>query len=133
MQFIQTDHAPQPGGHYTQAVAHNGLLFVSGQLPIEPSTGKPIEGSVEVQTSRALENILAILCAAGSSRALVLKTTVYVSDIQLWPRVNTAYARFFGEHRPARAVVPTSELHHGCLVEIAAVAALGDTLEEVGT
>ena len=131
MDFVKTDQAPQPGGHYTQAIAHNGFLFVSGQLPIDPGTGKPVAGSIEQQTTRALENVLAILRSAGSCRELVLKTTVYISDIQLWSRVNAAYARFFGEHRPARAVVPTRELHHGCLVEIEAVAALEDPTAEV--
>jgi len=131
MQAVHTDDAPQPAGHYAQAVAHNGFLFVSGQLPIDPGTGKPVDGTIEEQTNRALENILAILRAAGSDRHLVVKTTVYVSDIELWPRVNAAYALFFGEHRPARAVVPTRELHYGCLIEIEAVAALKAPAAEV--
>lgn len=124
MHPIATDHAPAPAGHYSQAVVHDGLVFVSGQLPVNPATREPVHGSVEDQTRRALQNVEAILLAAGSSRGQVLKTTVYVSDIELWGRVNTEYAEFFGDHRPARAVVPVPELHHGVLVEIEAVAAV---------
>lgn len=131
MQEIHTDEAPQPAGHYAQAVAHEGLVFVSGQLSIDPDTGTPISGTIEEHTQRALDNVLAILRAAGSDRCLVLKTTVYVSDIGLWPRVNAAYQRFFGEHRPARAVVATRDLHYGCPVEIEAVAALPEPDEGV--
>jgi 2-iminobutanoate/2-iminopropanoate deaminase len=123
MQEIKTESAPQPAGHYAQAIVHQGLVYVSGQLPIDPQTGAKCLGPVEEQTQRALQNILAILEAAGSSREWVLKTTVYVSDVGLWDRVNAVYAAFFGPHRPARAVVPTRELHHGFLVEIEAIAA----------
>jgi len=121
MQEINTENAPQPAGHYAQAIVHRGLVYVSGQLPIDPQTGAKCLGSVEEQTEQALQNVLAILQAAGSSRDRVLKTTVYVSDIRLWNRVNAVYAAFFGRHRPARAVVPTKELHHGFLVEIEAI------------
>jgi len=127
MRQINTENAPQPAGHYAQAVVHEGMVYVSGQLPIEPHTGVKCLGSVEEQTEQALQNVLAILEAAGSSRDCVLKTTVYVSDIRLWDRVNAVYAAFFGRHRPARAVVPTKELHHGFLVEIEAIAIQGPT------
>jgi 2-iminobutanoate/2-iminopropanoate deaminase len=121
---VSTTAAPRPAGHYAQAVAHAGLLWVSGQLPVEPETGRKVLGSVEDQTRQALENVRAIVEAGGSSLDRVLKTTVYVADMELWDRVNAVYARFFGEHRPARAVVPTRELHFGFLVEVEAVAAL---------
>jgi 2-iminobutanoate/2-iminopropanoate deaminase len=121
---IRTPNAPQPAGHYAQAIVHEGLIYVSGQLPIEPQTGERCLGSVEEQTELALHNVAAILEAAGSHPSRVLKTTIYVSDISLWGRVNAVYAAFFGEHRPARAVVPTRELHYGLLVEIEAIAAL---------
>jgi len=101
-------------------------VYVSGQLPIDPQTGDKRIGSIEEQTEQALRNLAAILRACGSSPALVVKTTVYISDISLWDRVNAVYARFFGEHRPARAVVPTRELHFGFQVEIEAIAALED-------
>ena len=120
---VHTEDAPSPGGHYSQAVVYNGLVFVSGQLSIDPLTGEKRLGSVEEQTEQALKNVGAILKAAGSDMSRVLKMTVYVSDIQLWGRVNETYARVLGGHRPARAVIPTKELHYGFLVEIEAIAA----------
>ncbi|HEX8119586.1 MAG TPA: Rid family detoxifying hydrolase [Pyrinomonadaceae bacterium] len=122
---VHTDDAPAPGGHYSQAVVYNGLVFVSGQLAIDPRTGEKRLGSVEEQTEQALRNVEEILKAAGSDLSRVLKMTVYVSDIELWGKVNETYARVMGAHRPARAVVPTRELHYGFLIEIEAVAAAG--------
>ena len=125
MKKIETPKAPLPGGHYSQAMACNGLLFVSGQLPIEPGTGDKITGSIEDQAEQALKNVAAVLDAAGCGLEHVIKATVYISDIGLWDRVNLVYARFFGSHKPARAVVPTRSLHHGFQIEIEAVAAIG--------
>lgn len=122
MKMISTSDAPVPAGHYSQAVVHGGLVFVSGQLAVDAATGRKLAGTIEQQTKIALENVAAILRAAGSDIDHVLKTTVYISDIELWGRVNEVYAEFFGGHRPARAVVPTRELHHGLLVEIEAIA-----------
>ena len=122
MQSIRTEAAPPAGGHYSQAVVHGGLVYVSGQLPIDAAGRRLQSDPVEAQTRQALQNLSAILEAAGSSIDRVLKVTVYVADIGLWDRVNGAYAEFFGEHRPARAVVPTGPLHFGLLVEIDAVA-----------
>jgi 2-iminobutanoate/2-iminopropanoate deaminase len=119
---ISTQNAPRPSGHYSQAIVHGDLVYVSGQLPIDPRTGERRIGSIEEQTEQALENLSAILEAAGSGRNQVIKTTVYVSDIELWNRVNAVYSTFFGEHRPARAVVPTRNLHFGFQVEIEAIA-----------
>jgi 2-iminobutanoate/2-iminopropanoate deaminase len=124
---ISTPDAPQPAGHYAQAIVHNGLVYVSGQLPVDPTTGDKRLGSIEEQAEQALKNVAAILKAAGSDLGHVLKTTVYVSDISLWGRVNAVYATFFGDHRPARAVVPTRELHYGFQVEIEAIAAIPNT------
>jgi 2-iminobutanoate/2-iminopropanoate deaminase len=126
MRKIATENAPEPAGHYSQAVVHNNIVYVSGQLPIDGRTGEKRTGSIEQQTEQALENLFAILQAAGSDASRVLKTTVYISDITLWDRVNTVYARLFGDHRPARAVVPTRELHFGFQIEIEAMAALSD-------
>ena len=121
---VLTPNAPRPAGHYSQAIVHNGLIYVAGQLPIDPSTGEKKLGPIEEQTEQVLANIRAILQAAGSDLDRVLKTTVYISDIGLWGKVNEVYARVLGEHRPARAVVPVKELHHGFQIEIEAVAAL---------
>lgn len=123
---IATTNAPTPAGHYSQAVVHSGVVYVAGQLAIDPETGEKKLGSIEEQTERALLNVRAILEAARSDFAHVLKMTVYVSDIELWGAVNAVYARMLGEHKPARAVVPTKDLHHGFLVEIEAVAAVRD-------
>jgi 2-iminobutanoate/2-iminopropanoate deaminase len=123
---IETADAPVPGGHYSQAMVHNGLVFVSGQLSIDPETHEKKLGSIEEQTEQVLKNVTAILKAANSDLSRVLKMTVYVADIELWSAVNTVYAQFMGEHRPARAVIPTGELHYGFLIEIDAVAATYD-------
>lgn len=122
MKTISTSYAPAPAGHYSQAIVHGDLVFVSGQLAVDAATGQIFAGTIEEQTKLALENVASILKAAGSDIGRVLKTTVYISDIESWGRVNEVYAEFFGPHRPARAVVPTRDLHHGLLVEIEAIA-----------
>ena len=126
MKEVRTNDAPPPAGHYSQAIEHNGLVYVSGQLPIDPKREEKDVGSIEEQTEQVLRNLDAILKKANSDRDHVLKVTVYVSDIALWARVNSVYARFFGDHRPARAVVPTRELHFGFQIEIEAIAAVLD-------
>jgi len=98
-------------------------------LPIDPITGEKRIASIEEQTEQALKNVAAILKAAGSDINHVIKTTVYISDIELWDRINAVYANFFGEHRPARVVVPTKNLHYGFQVEIEAIAALIQALD----
>ncbi len=126
MQTVQTDQAPLPLGHYSQAMAHGGLVFVSGQLPINPATGAAAGPSIEEQMEQALANVAAILEAADSGLDRMLKVTIYIADMALWGRANAVYARVLGEHKPARAVVPTLPLHHDYLVEIEAIAAIGD-------
>jgi 2-iminobutanoate/2-iminopropanoate deaminase len=120
---ISTPDAPKPAGHYSQATVYNGLVFVAGQLSIDPATGAHKTGTIEEQTELALNNVHAILKAAGSDWSRVLKMTVYVADINLWDAVNKVYGQMLGEHRPARAVIPTGALHHGFLIEIDTVAA----------
>ncbi|HEV7745518.1 MAG TPA: Rid family detoxifying hydrolase [Pyrinomonadaceae bacterium] len=120
---IETKRAPAAGGHYSQAVVHNGLVFVSGQLSIDPLTGEKKLGSIEEQTEQVLKNVAEILKAANSDFSRVLKMTVYVADIELWSAVNEVYTRVLGESRPARAVIPTGKLHYGFLIEIDAIAA----------
>lgn len=122
MTFIQTPDAPVPGGHYSQAVVHNGLVYVSGILPITPNGEKLTDSTIAEQTEQILANLDAILRASGSQRGNVLKVTVFISDIDDWSTVNKIYTRFFGEHRPARSVVPVGTLHYGLNIELEAIA-----------
>jgi 2-iminobutanoate/2-iminopropanoate deaminase len=124
MEQVYTNEAPFPAGHYSQGIIHEGVVYISGQLSIDPTTRLPIKGTIEEQLMQSLNNMNAVLIAAGSSREMVLKCTVFISDIELWPRVNTTYVKFFGTHKPARSVVPVNTLHHGLLVEVEAIAAL---------
>jgi 2-iminobutanoate/2-iminopropanoate deaminase len=124
IRLIQTPDAPTPAGHYSQATVHDGVVYVAGQLAIDPATGARMLGSIEEQTERTLRNVEAILVAAGSDLAHLLKVTVYIADIAQWGAVNAVYARILGDHRPARAIVPTRDLHHEFLVEIDAIAAV---------
>ena len=125
MQVIETRDAPTAAGHYSQAIVHNGVVYVAGQLPIDPNDKNRPVGSIEEQTERTLRNVEAILVAAGSGLDRVLQMTIYISDIELWGGVNTAYARVMGSHKPARAVVPVNDLHYGYQIEIQAIAATG--------
>lgn len=107
MKTISTDDALKPSGHYSQAVTHNGLVNVSGQLPFDWQTGKPIHGDASTQGAAALANLKRMFDTSGSGMDRVLKCTVYVSDMSFWPDVNAMYAQFFGKHKPATAIVPT--------------------------
>ena len=124
MQYVMTDNSRKNPGHYSPGIIHNGLLYVSGQLSVDPDNGRRVEGGIVAETRQALRNMERVLKAAGVSRQDVLLCRVYTPDVALWDTINKEYALFFGEHRPARVVVPTSMLHHGCLVEIEAVAAM---------
>ena len=124
MKEVLSKDAPRPAGHYSQAIEHNGLVYISGQLPINPKSEEKYIGSIEEQTEQALSSLEAILKKANSDKNHVLKVTLYISDIALWDRVNSVYASFFGDHRPARAIVPTRELHFGYQIEIEAIAAV---------
>ncbi len=115
------------GGHYSPGVISRGMLYVSGQLPIDPGTGKIAEGGAAEQTRTALGNMERILLDAGAQKENVVLCRVYIPDVSLWDEVNAVYAEFFGEHRPARVMVPTTALHHGALVEIEAVAELPES------
>ncbi|MCZ8390845.1 RidA family protein [Achromobacter xylosoxidans] len=126
MDIISTPHATPPAGHYSQAVRANGFVFVSGQLgflpPAGPGEPPRLAQGVAAQTEAALRSLAAILQAAGASMSAVVNVTVYIPDVGMWNEVNGVYERSFGDHRPARAIVPTRELHYGALVEISAVA-----------
>ena len=121
---VSTLNAPTPAGHYSQGIVHNGLVYVSGQLSVDPKTGEKKLGSIEEQTEQALNNVHGILVAAGSDWSHVLRMTLYVANIDLWEAVNKTYIRVLGDNRPARAVIPTGPLHYGFLIEIDAVAAI---------
>jgi 2-iminobutanoate/2-iminopropanoate deaminase len=124
VRYIHTPSAPAPAGHYSQATVHNGVVYVAGMLPLDPATRAVVAGGMEEQLERTLENIRAVLEAAGSDFAHALRLTVYIPDIALWGTVNATYARILGDARPARAVIPTRELKPGVLVEIDCIAAV---------
>lgn len=126
MNSIQPPDQPQPKGHYSPGIEHNGLIFVSGQLPMTLDTREPFTGDIGEQTELALRNVEAVLKAAGSGLDRVLQMTIYVSDMELWGSVNEAYARVMGDHRPARAIVPVKDLHFGTKIEIQAIAAVAE-------
>jgi 2-iminobutanoate/2-iminopropanoate deaminase len=122
---IRTAAAPLPVGPYSQAVAHRGLLFVSGQIPLDPTTQKLVAGEIEAQTERVIENLAAVLAAGGSSLAGVLRTTVYLTDLALFPRMNAVYARYFDRvPRPARSTLQAAALPLGAQIEIDAIASI---------
>lgn len=123
MHIPQDERIPTPAGHYSPVIEHNGLLFVSGQLPMDP-TSKHVPATIEEQTIAALSNMENLLLAAGSDRNHVLQVRIYVSDIDLWDRINTTYSEWFGAHKPARAIIPCGALHFGCLLELEATAAV---------
>jgi 2-iminobutanoate/2-iminopropanoate deaminase len=119
---ISTSKAPAAIGPYSQAIRWGQVLFVSGQIPIDPATGQIVAGDIETQTERVLKNLAAILEAAGSSLSQVLKTTVYLKDLEEFVRMNEVYARFFGEQPPARATVQVARLFRDVRVQIEAIA-----------
>lgn len=108
--------------HYSPAVIHEKIIYISGQLPLKKGERVPSSDNIEDQTRSVLEKLKTILEAANSSIDKVLRTTIYISDINYWNRVNTVYAEFFGDHRPARTIVPTKTLHYYCLIELDAIA-----------
>jgi reactive intermediate/imine deaminase len=120
---IFTDAAPKPAGHYSQACAYGDLVFVSGQLPVSLEGKALADKSFEDQVRQALANLLSIVKAAGSGPDRVLKVTAFIVGVENWPAFNAVYAEIFGAARPARSVVPVPSLHHGCLVELEAIAA----------
>ncbi|MEJ7623581.1 MAG: RidA family protein [Pyrinomonadaceae bacterium] len=121
---INLPDSPEPKGHYSPGIEHNGLIFVSGQLPMDLVTREPFTGDIETQTEMALQNVEAVLNAAGSDLQRVLQMTIYVSDMDVWDGVNKKYAEVMGNHRPARAIVPVKDLHFGTKIEIQAIAAV---------
>lgn len=121
LEIVQTDRAPAAIGPYSQGVIANGLLFTAGQIALDPETGQVVQGNVVAQTERVMANLSAILESAGASWRDVVKTTVYLHDMNDFPLVNEAYARVIGDARPARSTVQVSALPRNVLVEIDAV------------
>jgi len=122
---VHTDHAPAAIGPYSQAIVVDGWVFCSGQIPLDPGTGELLKGSVADQTELVLRNLRSVLEAAGSSLDRVVKTTVFLSDMNTFAEMNEVYAKHFGEHRPARAAVQAGALPKFCDVEIECVARAG--------
>ena len=121
---IHTDHAPAAIGPYSQAIVTDGWVFCSGQIPLDPDTMELVGGTIDEQTDRALSNLSEVLQAAGSSLQHVVKTTVFLADMNDFAAMNKVYEKQFGEHRPARAAVQAAALHKFCNVEIECIARL---------
>lgn len=124
MKVVQPENQPSPKGHYSPGIEHNGVIYVSGQLPLDLITREPFTGDIAKQTELTLRNVEAVLAAGGSGLDKVLQMTIYVSDMSLWDAVNAAYIEVMGEHKPARAIVPVKDLHYGVSIEIQAIAAV---------
>jgi len=123
--MISTDSAPRAIGPYSQGIAAAGLLFLSGQVPLDPGTGALIQKTIQEEVARVLENLKAVLQAAGSGLDRVVKTTVYLTSLKDFDAMNETYARYFGDNRPARSTVQVAALPRGARVEIDAIATLG--------
>lgn len=122
MEIVQTEHAPQAIGPYSQAIVQDTWVFAAGQIPLQPATMEMVEGNVAVQTDQVLQNLAAVLAAAGSDLSRVVKTTVYLADMADFPAMNEVYAQHFGKHKPARSTVQAGALPKGARVEIDAIA-----------
>ena len=123
---IQTERAPQAIGPYSQAIRAGGFLFASGQIPIDPQTGQFVAGGIREQTEQVLKNLSAVLQAAGSSLDRVVKTTVFLADMDEFTSMNEVYGKFFSESPPARATVEAARLPRDARVEIEAIAVVGE-------
>lgn len=121
-EIVQTDHAPQAIGPYSQALKANGLIFASGQIPIDPETGLFVSGGIAEQTEQVLKNLAAVLEAAGSGLDQVVKTTVFLLDMGEFAQMNEVYGKFFVAQPPARATVQAARLPRDARVEIEAIA-----------
>lgn len=124
MKAVATDKAPKAAGPYSQAVVHDGLVYVSGQIPVDPATGSVPEG-MAAQAEQALKNLSAVLEAAGSGTGRALKVTVFISDMSQFAAVNEVYARFFAEPYPARTCVESPHLPKGVMIEIDVIGIVG--------
>jgi len=121
---ISTDNAPKAIGPYSQAVIHNGIAYLSGQIPLDPATNQLIEGDIAAQTERVIQNLKAVLEACGGSLESVLKTTVFLKEMTDFPKMNEVYGRFFSSKPPARSTVQAARLPRDVSVEIDVIASV---------
>jgi 2-iminobutanoate/2-iminopropanoate deaminase len=122
MKPIATEKAPKAIGPYSQAISHGGIVYVSGQIPLDPATGQLVDGDIAAQAERVLENLKAVLEASGSSLSQVLKTTVFLKNMSDFPKMNEVYGRYFVETPPARSTVEVARLPRDVQVEIDCIA-----------
>ena len=125
MNIIATSAAPPAIGPYSQAIVHNGMAYLSGQIPLDPATVRVVEGDIGVQTERVLENMAAVLAACGSSLGQIVKTTVFLKDMGEFAAMNAVYGRYFGTNPPARSTVEVARLPRDVRVEIECIATVG--------
>ncbi len=123
--IVTTDGAPKAIGPYSQAITTDGMVYTAGQIALDPRTGEVVGKTVAEQTDQVLKNLAAVLAAADSALANVVKTTVYLADMADFPAMNEVYARHFGAHKPARSTVQAAGLPRGVRVEIDAIAQVG--------
>lgn len=122
VEHVVTPHAPRPIGPYSQAVLFGSELYCSGQIPIDPATGEMVGGDAAAQAERVIENLGAVLCAAGYEFANVVKTTIFLIDMNDFPAVNAVYERYFGASKPARSTVAVAGLPRGARIEMDCIA-----------
>ena len=122
LRFVATEKAPKAIGPYSQAVIANGFVYTAGQVALDPASGQLVEGDVKAQTARVMENLQAVLKAAGTSFSKVVKTTVFLASMDDFAAMNEVYAHAFGDHKPARSTVAVKTLPKNALVEIDVVA-----------
>jgi 2-iminobutanoate/2-iminopropanoate deaminase len=122
LKTVETKDAPAAIGPYSQAVIHGGLVYCSGQIPLNPSTGEILDGSIEEQTHQVMKNLQAVLQAAGSAWSGVIRTTIYLQNLENFAKVNEVYASYLSKPYPARATVQVAKLPRGVGVEIDAIA-----------
>jgi rhamnulose-1-phosphate aldolase len=129
MKIIRSEEIPEPAGHYSAVIEHNGVLYISGQLPLTGGATPPAMG-IEEQTKAVMEKLETILRAAGTTRDRVIQIRLFVTDAGYWKIVNEVVGNFFGMHKPVRSIIPVGNLHHGCLVELEATAAVAAGLPD---
>jgi 2-iminobutanoate/2-iminopropanoate deaminase len=122
VEVIATDKAPGAIGPYSQAIKSGGFVFTAGQIPLDPATGKLVEGGIEVQAERVMQNLIAVLDAAGTSLARVVKTTCFLANLDDFAAFNEVYGRYFSESKPARSTVQVAKLPAGAAVEVECIA-----------